>query len=68
MRLINTSSLQLSHVIDPTQKVYLILSHTWGSEEVTLQELDQPTAWKKAGFEKIKKTCSLARQKGFKWA
>lgn len=68
MRLINTSSLELLHVVDSTQETYVVLSHVWGNEEVTFEELSQPASRSKFGFDKIEKTCSLARQQGFDWA
>jgi hypothetical protein len=68
MWLINTSSLELQHVVDSTQETYIVLSHTWGDGEVTFQELDQPASRSKAGFAKIENTCNLARKQGFEWA
>lgn len=46
---------------------YAILSHTWGSGEVTLQELqgDPKVAEAKAGYKKIKASCELAKREGF---
>jgi hypothetical protein len=67
MRLINTSSLDLLLVVDSTQEKYVVLSHVWGNEEVTFQELSQLASRSKSGFDKIEKTCSLARQQGFDW-
>jgi hypothetical protein len=38
MRLINTSTRQLEDFIGLEIPKYAILSHTWGTDEVTLQE------------------------------
>src|SRR4051794_4096128 len=44
---------------------YAILSHTWESDEVTLQELLAPTltTHNKGGFIKIQQACSLAQSR-----
>lgn len=47
---------------------YAILSHTWGSEEVTLQDFQRPEARNKAGFSKIMRCCEQAKKDGFGWA
>ncbi|KAI1127859.1 HET-domain-containing protein [Nemania abortiva] len=72
MRLINTRTHQLrefSHEIPP----YAILSHTWGSEEVTFQDYLLATGpeasrhariRQKAGFSKIVGACHRARNDG----
>jgi len=66
MRLINTSTLALEHFFGDKLPKYAILSHTWDTEEVTYQDwLDQPTASKLRGYEKIIATCQQARQDGY---
>lgn len=63
MWLINTSTLMLELVQNPESQPYAILSHTWGEEEVSFQELASPEqVWGKKGFEKIRATCELARR------
>jgi hypothetical protein len=63
MRLINTSTLQLEHFIGLKIPKYAILSHTWDTDEVTLQEFTSPTERTKSkqGYDKILRTCSLAQ-------
>lgn len=39
---------------------YVILSHTWGDEEVTIQDMSSKSAAKMKGYSKIRKTCELA--------
>lgn len=45
--------------------LYAILSHTWGEDEVTYQEMQLGVADKKAGYEKINQTCLIAKSHGF---
>lgn len=48
---------------------YAILSHTWGEEEVTFDEIrDLESAQKKAGYTKIRYTCTQATQDGLDYA
>ncbi|KAI1125353.1 heterokaryon incompatibility protein-domain-containing protein [Nemania abortiva] len=73
MRLINTKSLELKEFLgDPTHPRfprYAILSHTWGEEEVTFQDIQNvDVAKKKAGFAKIAKCCEIASDEGLNWA
>jgi hypothetical protein len=52
---------------------YIILSHTWGSDEVLFEDaksgslLDNSLANNKAGFIKVKGTCNEARRNGYDW-
>jgi len=66
----------LLNVIDPTTTVefigsdippYAILSHAWGEEEVTFQELGKPDSAMKKGYAKINQTCRLAARDGHQW-
>ncbi|KAF6822921.1 het domain containing protein [Colletotrichum musicola] len=71
MRLINTETYELEEFFDSERPPYAILSHTWGVDEVNLQEWEQ---WlqgdadtkariaAKRGFKKIKKACGIARK------
>lgn len=68
MWLIKTTSLELDWLDDQEADNirYAILSHTWGSDEVSFQDFaDLAVARRKAGFAKISKTCELARSDGF---
>ncbi|KAI0389424.1 HET-domain-containing protein [Xylariaceae sp. FL0594] len=69
MRLLNTVSLMLREFVDDRTPAYAILSHTWGDEEVSLQEMQAPTTdtLKKFGFKKIIEFCITARRRGFEW-
>ncbi|KAF5368517.1 hypothetical protein D9758_002462 [Tetrapyrgos nigripes] len=67
MRLLNTETLQL-HEFYSDIPTYAILSHTWGSEEVTFQDMQNPqAAERKAGYAKVLGACGHARKYNFKW-
>ncbi|KAK3988420.1 beta transducin [Cladorrhinum sp. PSN332] len=69
MWLINTTTMCLEQVFNPEEEKYAILSHTWGAEEVSLQDFADPEKRKrKGGYAKIKKTCDLAKSRGLKYA
>ncbi|KAL8377287.1 hypothetical protein RB595_008123 [Gaeumannomyces hyphopodioides] len=69
MRFINTETLAFEEVEAPEPKSYAILSHTWGDGEVTFRDMaDMEIASLKAGFDKIAKTCLLARLEGYRLA
>ncbi|KAK5630773.1 hypothetical protein RRF57_006488 [Xylaria bambusicola] len=46
---------------------YAILSHTWGKEEVTFQDLQTLEHKSKQGYVKIEQTCRRAARKGCEW-
>lgn len=60
MRLINAQSLELEDFFLGTKPQYAILSHTWGFNEVTYQDIMNGNARAKEGYTKIEKTCKLA--------
>ncbi|CAI0641567.1 unnamed protein product [Colletotrichum noveboracense] len=69
MWLLDTQTLKLQEIVDPSTVNYAILSHTWEHDEVSFQDIsDLDTARKKAGFSKISKTCELARQRSIPYA
>ena len=74
MRLLSTTishegNFEIEYFNDEEIPPYAILSHTWGREEVTLQELNSPEAKRKKGYDKIKKCCLKAKSEGldFVW-
>src|SRR5438034_757750 len=78
MCLLNTTTKHLLDFFDEQKPPYAILSHTWGSEEVTLQDLEKlhegetnyPSAdpiCKKTGYHKIERCCDQALRDGFAW-
>ena len=69
MWLIDTETLKLEFVDNPEDREYAILSHTWGSSEVSFQEMTNLSlAGTKPSFRKILKTCELARGRGLRYA
>ncbi|KAH8194359.1 hypothetical protein TruAng_011479 [Truncatella angustata] len=73
MRLLNAKTLELKEFFGGSIPEYTILSHTWGEEEVTLQEIVERRWWKKrgikkkAGFKKITGCQRLTRELGLDW-
>ncbi|KAI1378167.1 hypothetical protein F4677DRAFT_37592 [Hypoxylon crocopeplum] len=66
MWLINVQNFKLEFVTEPVKGSYAILSHTWGEDEVSFQDLqDLPRARKKNSFAKIERTCQLASERCF---
>lgn len=80
MRLLNTTTLRLESFQDATTTpAYAILSHTWGAEEITFQDLERlPTLPKHSltrahvlqsrGYYKVRKCCAQALEDGLKYA
>lgn len=69
MRLLNTTTLKVKEFVSERPK-YAILSHTWGSEEIVLQDTeakDEAPSSVKAGWKKIRGACALALGDGFDW-
>lgn len=78
MRLLNTGTLEIEEVFDDAVPPYAILSHTWGQDEVTFQDLRKLNSdphennyiacingiQSKAGFTKVKKTAEEAKRRG----
>ncbi|KAK4508238.1 hypothetical protein PRZ48_001976 [Zasmidium cellare] len=60
MRLINTTTLELHSFFNRDIPPYAILSHCWGDDEVSLQDLAAGSR-NKAGFKKIVNVCRLAK-------
>ncbi|KAF5332998.1 hypothetical protein D9758_015194 [Tetrapyrgos nigripes] len=71
MRLLNTHDLRLKS-FDGDMPPYAILSHTWGKDEVTFQEMmmenrESAATKRKAGWKKIFGACRYARKYDFEW-
>lgn len=63
MYLLNTSTFQLHRFLSDEVPPYVILSHTWGDDEVLFQDLGKPGLHyrQSKGFSKIDKCCAIAR-------
>jgi hypothetical protein len=73
MRLINGETLKLEEFVDNNIPTYAILSHTWGSDEVTFQDITtkEPSLLRKTnpgGWGKITHCCELAAATGIKYS
>src|SRR6201992_3721901 len=69
MRLLNVITLELEEFARVSRPKYAILSHTWGTDEVSYQEMkhDRSASEKKAGFAKIEFAASQAKQDGLNY-
>lgn len=71
MRLLNVESRKLEEFEAEKQiPLYAILSHTWGktTDEVKLQDLEDPDVTHKPGYRKIEYCCKQAECDGLEWA
>jgi hypothetical protein len=67
MRLLNVKSLELQQFVDSKIPQYVILSHTWGDEEVLFEDLLSGQTVDKKGYPKIRGYCKRALEDGFDW-
>ncbi|KAK2755524.1 hypothetical protein FQN54_006464 [Arachnomyces sp. PD_36] len=64
MRLLKASTIELEEFPQNRIPPYAILSHTWGTEEVTYDDFQRGTANTKASWTKVQSTCQRAVQDG----
>jgi hypothetical protein len=68
MWLLDVETLELHEFFGRNIPPYAILSHTWGSEEVSFVEMKKSkyreVAQSKTGFSKIRECCNQARRDG----
>jgi hypothetical protein len=67
MRLLHTRKFELQEFGSRKVPHYAILSHTWGIEEVTLQDIKTNEAMELTGYEKVRTACSVAAADGFEY-
>jgi hypothetical protein len=68
MRLINTTTVTLEFFMGNNVPEYAILSHTWGSEEITFQDMaNLKKVDNRKGYTKILKACAVARRDRWKY-
>jgi hypothetical protein len=65
MRLLDVRSYKVKVFTEKNVPPYAILSHTWDTEEVTLQDIENGRADKLLGFRKIAGCCNQAEMDGF---
>lgn len=67
MRLLDAETLQLHEYQGQDVPPYAILSHTWGADEVTFQDMQHQWSYRrKKGFSKLKGACKRAQMDGYK--
>ncbi|TID26010.1 HET-domain-containing protein [Venturia nashicola] len=69
MRLLSTNDLTFKEFFDEDRPPYTILSHTWGSDELTFKEMNKlkPETRDKAGYQKIFECAEVSKERGFEW-
>jgi len=67
MRLLNTQTLQLKYFIGDQTPLYVILSHTWGEDEVLFADMQNGTAPQRKGYKKVLETCRQALKDRYLW-
>lgn len=68
MRLLDTEFLELKEFSSEEIPPYAILSHRWGKEEVTFQDIQLRRHHHRHGFDKLLSFCSMASLRGFSYA
>ncbi|KAL9581038.1 MAG: hypothetical protein Q9203_006055 [Teloschistes exilis] len=68
MYLLNTSTVEIRHVVDYDGFTYAILSHTWGENEISFQDIQKPECRELKGYYKVKSFCATASSDGYEWA
>jgi len=68
MRLLNANNLSIVEFFGNDVPAYAILSHTWGDEEVTFQNMRNGKARRKSGYKKIQLLCKQTLADDLKWA
>jgi hypothetical protein len=69
MRLVNATTFKVHEFLsDERTPPFAILSHTWGDEECTFQQMEDPYVSRRKGFVKIRLCCEQALKDGLQWA
>jgi hypothetical protein len=64
MRLLNSKTLEFEEFPENEIPTYAILSHTWGKDEISFQDMQTGSASKKVGYTKIKFSSAQALNDG----
>jgi hypothetical protein len=69
MRLINASTLGNAEFVGDKIPPYAIVSHTWGDEEISFEDLSKPIDDQKhkEGYVKMQYSCGQAVKDGIEW-
>lgn len=60
-------SLELKQFVESKIPQYVILSHTWGDDEVLFEDLSSDQAVTKKAYPKVRGCCKRALEDGFEW-
>jgi len=67
MRLLNARTHLLEFFLGDPLPGHAILSHTWGDDEVTFQDIINNTASQRKAYEKLLGTCQQALRDNYEW-
>ncbi|KAH8595415.1 heterokaryon incompatibility protein-domain-containing protein [Bisporella sp. PMI_857] len=67
MRLIHCATLRIEEFVPRQTPKYAIFSHTWGSDEVSFEDMISGRAMEKAGYQKIRNGVEQARRDGLEY-
>jgi len=67
VEVLDTAKVKVRRFEDNLIPPYAIISHTWDEKEITFQDMVRAHGKKKEGYEKVKKSCSVAAADGFKY-
>jgi len=67
MRLVHSTTLELREFADNNIPAYAILSHTWGRDEVSFQDMQTGAAYTKDGYAKVTLCAQEAVVDGLHW-
>jgi hypothetical protein len=67
MRLLSTTTLRLKQFDQEPFPKYAILSHRWGDQEISFQQLEAGLGTEKDGYRKIEAFCAQERKRGYEW-
>ncbi|KAH8901262.1 ankyrin, partial [Thozetella sp. PMI_491] len=68
MRLLHTQDHSLRDFGADEIPIYAILSHRWGTQEISCKDVPNIERGEGPGYEKVRKFCSIARSQGFDYA
>lgn len=67
MRLLHTTNIEIHEFFDVQTPPYAILSHTWGTDEITFQDIKSRNFHRNDGLLKVRESCRIARENGLTW-
>ena len=68
MRLLNVKTLQFGDFFNSQVPKYCILSHRWGEDEVTYENVkEQKFNTMSGGYKKLYGACRLSQRLGYQW-